>query len=382
MSDPHEDAARDEGTDQARKDTIRRTWLAEHGGEAVRLEAAVVADIAYRLVEVGLQPTVDAIRYVNGGQGSPNVIHPAVRQFFRAELRKRWNTSPQPQVPGVPATLVELWSQCVQDAQRAADTTLEVPRAELGRLRQAIEQRATEIEATAERQRAELGAVHQQAADLAQRLNQAQQAQSVALERAHTAESSLASARAELQAQRQAQKTLQAQAAAERATLAKERDRWRAQAEETRREAAVLAKAREGADARLAEQIAREAAQQALEHDLRGALAAANAQIEDLRRDNQRLEARWTAAAAEQKAAHEASAQAEQRASVAETRLHAADARIRQAEAKLEVARTALLDAARLEGELHALREERDRLGQQLAKMQGQQGQNTTDTRS
>ncbi|MHB8385244.1 hypothetical protein [Metallibacterium sp.] len=53
----------------------------------------------------------------------------------------------------------------------------------------------------------------------------------------------------------------------------------------------------------LAEQLARAAAQQALEHDLRSALAAANAQIEGLCLDAQQIEARWTAAVAEQKAA-------------------------------------------------------------------------------
>ncbi|WP_168708830.1 DNA-binding protein [Metallibacterium scheffleri] len=374
MSDAHEATAAppDEGTDQARKDAIRRLWLTEHGGEAVRLEAAVVAEIAYRLVEAGLQPTVDAIRYVNGGQGSPNVIHPAVRQFFRADLRRRWGGTPPPEVPGVPPALVELWGQCVRDAQRAADSTLEAPRAELARLRVAIEQRATEVEATAEQQRAELVAIKEQAVDLSRRLDRAEKAQATAVERAHAAESSLVSAQAEIKAQREAHKTLQAQASAERTTLAKERDRWRAQAEEARLEAAVLSKAQEHAESRLTEQLARAATQQALEHDLRGALATANGQIDDLRRENQQIEALTASASAERDAAYESAAKAEQRASISETRLQAANDRIMQIQADLDTARATTLDVARIQGELKALREQNDRLGQELATMQSQ----------
>jgi hypothetical protein len=359
-----------DGSDAARREALRRAWLDEHGGEAVRLESAAVAELAYRLVEAGLQPTVDAIRYVNGGQGSPNVIHPAVRQFFRSELRRRWQTAPQPPVPGVPAVLVELWSQCVQDAQRAAEAALEAPRADLAGLRQALAQRTAEIEATAELQRAELGAVRQQATDLAERLTQAQQAAAAALERAHAAETSLASARTELQAQ----KTVQAQTATERASLAKERDRWRVQAEEARREVAVLAKTREDAASRLTEQLAREAAQQALEHDLRAALTAANAQIVDLRTENQQAEARGAAASAEQKTALEAAAKAAQRASLAEARSRQSDSELQavraqqaQLRSELETARAALLEAARQEGAHRAIIDERDRLAALVA---------------
>lgn len=374
MSAERDDAVPVEGTDLARKDAIRRAWLAEHSGEPVRLDAAAVAELAYRLIEAGLQPTVESIRYLNGGHGSPNIIHPAVRQFFRADLRRRWNSTPQPQVPGVPAALVELWTQCVQDAQRVAEAALEAPRAELAGLRQALAQRAAEIEATAELQRAELGAVRQQATDLAERLNQAQQAHGVALERAHAAESSLASAQVEIKAQREAQKTLQAQAAAERATLTKERDRWRAQTEDARREVAVLARTHEDAASRLTEQMAREAAQQALEHDLRAALTAANAQIVDLRTENQRAEAREAAASAEQKTALEAAAKAAQRASLAEARSRQSDSELQavraqqaQLRSELETARAALLEAARQEGAHRAIIDERDRLAALVA---------------
>lgn len=360
MSGPDEAPSLDERTDQERKDGVRRIWLTEHGGEAVRLEAAVVAEIAYRLVEVGLQPTVDTIRYVNGGQGSPNVIHPAVRQFFRGELRRRWASPAAPKVPGIPPQLIELWAQCVQDAQRAADATLEAPRAELARRQATLERRAAEVETTAELQRAELRAIQQQSTDLAQRLDHAQEAQDAALKRAHAAETALARVQADLKAQREAHKAYQAQITAERATLAKERDRWRSQAEDARREAAELTTARDGAERRLAEH-------QSIEHDLRAALAAANAQIEDLRGESQRAAAQSVTDAAARQAAHDAATQAEHRANMVQERLHGAEERIRQLQSELDGARTALLEAAHRDGELQALRGERDRLAQLLA---------------
>lgn len=360
MSGPDEAPSLDERTDQERKDGVRRTWLTEHGGEAVRLEAAVVAEIAYRLVEEGLQPTVDTIRYVNGGQGSPNVIHPAVRQFFRGELRRRWASPAAPDVPGVPAALVELWNRCVQDAQRAADAALEAPRAELARLQAALQRRSDEVEAMAEQQQAELHAVRHQAADLAARLDRAQGAQDAALARAHAAETALAMAQADLKAQREVHKTFQAQVTHERATLAKERDRWRTQAEDARREAAELATARDGAERRLAEH-------QSIEHDLRAALAATRTQIEDLRGESQRAAAQSVTDAAARQAAHDAATQAEHRANMVQERLHGAEERIRQLQSELDGARTALIEAAHRDGELQALRGERDRLAQLLA---------------
>lgn len=364
MSDAPEDAVpTSESTDQERRDTIRRAWLTEHGGEAVRLEAAVVAEIAYRLVDAGLQPTVDAIRYVNGGQGSPNVIHPAVRQFFRAELRRRWGATPPPEVPGVPPALVELWGQCVRDAQRAADSTLEAPRAELARLRAAVEQRSAEVETLAEHQRAELTAIKEQAADLARRLDRSEKAKADAVEHAHAAATALVKAQAEAKTQHEAHKVNQAQASAERAGLAKELDRWRAKAEEARRTAAEMATARDAVVHRLADQHDRE-------RELRTDLSNANSQVETLRDEVRQAALRWTAEVAARQAANDAAAQAEQRASLAQERLQAAEARIQQLQADLDVARTALLGAARLEGEMQALRDERERLSQWIASMQ------------
>jgi chromosome segregation ATPase len=368
MSDAPEDAV--EGTDQERRDAIRRAWLTEHGGEAVRLEAAVVAEIAYRLVEAGLQPTVDAIRYVNGGQGSPNVIHPAVRQFFRAELRRRWGATPPPDVPGVPPALVELWGQCVRDAQRAADSTLETPRAELARLRVAVEQRSAEVETLAEHQRAELTAIKEQAADLAKRLDRSEKAQADAVEHARAAATALVKAQAEARAQHEAHKVSQAQASAERAGLANDLDRWRAQAEEARRDVAEMARARDAVMHRLADQGDRE-------RELRTTLANATIQVETLRDEVRQAALRWTAEVAARQAASDAAAHAEQRASLAQDRLQAAEARIQQLQADLDAARTALLGAAHLEGEMQALRDERERLSQWIASMQ-----HTTDPKA
>lgn len=350
-----DDAVPVEGTDTARKDALRRAWLAEHSGEPVRLDAAAVAELAYRLIEAGLQPTVESIRYLNGGHGSPNIIHPAVRQFFRAELRRRWHSPPPPEVPGVPAALVDLWNQCVEAAHRAADSTLEAPRADLARLQATLEQRAAELDARAEQQHAELVATRAQAADLAKRLDRADKALASATDRAHAAESALASVQAEVKAHREAHRTLQAQASAERATLAKERDRWRAQAEEARRHRAEAVAAQDAVGHRLADQMERE-------RELLATLAAAQAQIQTLRDENQQAALQWSAEAAARQVAQGAASQAEQRARLAEDRLQAADARIQQLQQEVDAGRSALLRVARLEGEVQALRDERERL--------------------
>lgn len=110
-------------TDQQRKDAIRVSWLEERGGEAARLDASTVGELAFRLLEAGIQPTVEAVRYVNGGSGSPNVIHPAIRDFFRTELHRRWNR------PGadatVPKPLLALWDKALREARKSVEAELQ-----------------------------------------------------------------------------------------------------------------------------------------------------------------------------------------------------------------------------------------------------------------
>ena len=58
-------------------------WLDRYNGRAVRLHRAHVFEICRILLRAGVQPTVEAIRQVNGGVGSPNVIHPELKAYFR-----------------------------------------------------------------------------------------------------------------------------------------------------------------------------------------------------------------------------------------------------------------------------------------------------------
>lgn len=120
----------DEGiSDEARKSEVRRRWLQDHRGEPVRLDGNSVGDIAFLLVEAEVQPTVETVRFVNGGKGSPNVIHPGLRAFFRQGLRRRF-ALPRA-TPGVPAPLLALWGAAMDEALIAVQSQLAEQKAAL-----------------------------------------------------------------------------------------------------------------------------------------------------------------------------------------------------------------------------------------------------------
>lgn len=102
-----------------RMQPVIHAWLIEHHGQPVRLQRTDVHEIVLRLLEARLQPTVEAIRRVNGGKGSPNVIHPAVRDFFMSgELQRRL---PRPHTnPDVPKPLMALWNDALESARQVA----------------------------------------------------------------------------------------------------------------------------------------------------------------------------------------------------------------------------------------------------------------------
>ncbi|KAF1702851.1 DNA-binding protein [Pseudoxanthomonas kaohsiungensis] len=109
-------------TERERLERVRAEWLTGRGGEAARLEQAFVLDIAFMLFENRLHPTVDNIRYVNDGKGSPNVIQPAVKVFFQGELQRRL-AKPAP-LEGVPAPLMTLWAEVLDSAGKIAERSL------------------------------------------------------------------------------------------------------------------------------------------------------------------------------------------------------------------------------------------------------------------
>lgn len=94
---------------EARLASLAEAWQDENGGGHARVSREVVFEIAYRLILEGIQPTVETIRRVNAGKGSPNVIHPLVMEFYGSrELEKRWK-SPQPS-DALPEPIQRLWT--------------------------------------------------------------------------------------------------------------------------------------------------------------------------------------------------------------------------------------------------------------------------------
>lgn len=72
--------------------TVACSWLAGHGGQHVRLSIQDVREITFRLIDACIEPSVQAIRTVNGGHGSVRVIHDGVDGFFqRMDYGRRWD---------------------------------------------------------------------------------------------------------------------------------------------------------------------------------------------------------------------------------------------------------------------------------------------------
>jgi hypothetical protein len=114
------------------------------------LEQAQLDDIAWRLLRAGVQPTVESLRTVYG-RGSPNRLHPMLRQFY-AGLATRLQFAPLAE--DVPAPLRQLWLQALDLAMdavtaRHAAQSEELRRreAELDRREAALAQRGGEIAA-------------------------------------------------------------------------------------------------------------------------------------------------------------------------------------------------------------------------------------------
>lgn len=96
------------------------------------LEQAQLDDIAWRMLRAGVQPTVESLRTVYG-RGSPNRLHPMLRQFY-AGLATRLQFAPATQ--DVPAPLRQLWFQALDLAMDAV-TARQAAQAEQLRRREA-----------------------------------------------------------------------------------------------------------------------------------------------------------------------------------------------------------------------------------------------------
>lgn len=94
-----------------------------------RLRTEIVYEIAWLLVQAGVQPTMAAVTAVHGS-GSPNLIHPALKTFFATELKARLSF-PKESEPDVPAPLRALWTKALSLATKSVEEELEDARADL-----------------------------------------------------------------------------------------------------------------------------------------------------------------------------------------------------------------------------------------------------------
>lgn len=94
-----------------------------------RLRTEIVYEIAWLLVQAGVQPTMAAVTAVHGS-GSPNLIHPALKTFFASELKARLSF-PKESEPDVPAPLRALWTKALSLATQSVEEELEDARAKL-----------------------------------------------------------------------------------------------------------------------------------------------------------------------------------------------------------------------------------------------------------
>lgn len=163
------DPAADTSTQERRKlelqarEVLAKAFQHRHP-ERMPLTQEDVNEIGWHALTLGVQPTVELIREVAGG-GSPNTIHPLLKNFYATLLDKHF----EPQVPpDIPESAVRMWHQVLELARREADERMTADRAELQRERQRHaesiaafgREAATREEATAARER-ELAAAEQ-----------------------------------------------------------------------------------------------------------------------------------------------------------------------------------------------------------------------------
>lgn len=143
MTDATDDTA-DPADQNLRTQLVRVSWMADHGGTHARLERADVWEIAWRLISANIHPTGEVIRIVNGGKGSPNVIHPALKSFFDGELQRR--ISAPPPVAGIPQSVLEMWHQAVLAARNVAQKEIEIGKQDIEQQRKHVEETAHRIQ--------------------------------------------------------------------------------------------------------------------------------------------------------------------------------------------------------------------------------------------
>lgn len=100
--------------------TVRAKWLLKHRDRKGPLSHEDVHEIAALLLTERIQPTVEAIREVNNGRGSPNTIHPGLKSFYESgECERRMVRVVH--ADNMPARVVELWDELQALAKAAGE---------------------------------------------------------------------------------------------------------------------------------------------------------------------------------------------------------------------------------------------------------------------
>ncbi|ODT93646.1 MAG: hypothetical protein ABS82_11885 [Rhodanobacter sp. SCN 67-45] len=97
------------------RDTLKAEY-ARANPDRTTLTDAAVDDIAWRALQLGVQPTMELIRDVAGG-GSPTHIHPLLKRFYAGLLDNHFIPAPPSDVP---REAQEMWERVLDIARREA----------------------------------------------------------------------------------------------------------------------------------------------------------------------------------------------------------------------------------------------------------------------
>lgn len=139
------------------RDTLRAEYAQANPDRATLTDAAVDA-IAWRALQLGVQPTMELIRDVAGG-GSPTHIHPLLKRFYGGLLDNHFIPSPPSDVP---REAQEMWDRVLDLARREAALQQHADRAALDDAREAFNATMAAREAAHATAQAELARAREQ----------------------------------------------------------------------------------------------------------------------------------------------------------------------------------------------------------------------------
>ncbi|MEY2161283.1 DNA-binding protein [Rhodanobacter sp. FW106-PBR-LB-2-11] len=150
------------------RDTLKAEY-ARANPDRTTLTDAAVDDIAWRALQLGVQPTMELIRDVAGG-GSPTHIHPLLKRFYAGLLDNHFIPAPPSDVP---REAQEMWERVLEIARREASLQQRAEQTALEDARQAQNAAVAAREADLAAAQAELARQREQLAAAAEERNRA-----------------------------------------------------------------------------------------------------------------------------------------------------------------------------------------------------------------